>query len=539
MSTRGTDQLRRRTIAVGSGKGGVGKSTTAVNLAVIAARFGRRVGLIDLDPLSNLATILDVAEEALEPVRLNVASLGNSGRRSPAAILDAATVPLFPRIDLLFPTPKLDQAASASLLSRLFETAAPELINRYNIILLDMPAGIGHHENLAFLPHVGTLVVVTNPEPTSHVSAGGYVRVALEVEPSLSVRFWHNKYHEVSGGTFNPGDVIGNYNAMVEDELKVPVDESSRIVTIARVPTDKALDLLQQSMSVEVHTMAKMLETMDMIHRSVIADIQTDDQLSSEAINRVRYQLARSEAHTAEDLISEASSGAIPDGDETEAELRAVRAFVSRYAAHPLTGPLRKAMAAVLAAGEHAADQESLFASTSADKRPQALAEQVTRRLLVAVKKGATNSFQRNLGGILVFHLSFLKLLGSVKVRRLIASVVPRRRESGRIVRSRRTQIRSLVERNEIYHQRYFALVKTLFPVVERQIHRLIDANGFQTLTLRDSSGTINRNAYLKLLTNNLHDSLHAGLGVYVGFKFSAAGKAIEDGARRLLKEVS
>ncbi|MEA3032485.1 MAG: ATP-binding protein involved in chromosome partitioning [Sphingomonadales bacterium] len=43
------EKLVRTVIAVGSGKGGVGKSTVAANLAIALARRGRKVGLVDAD----------------------------------------------------------------------------------------------------------------------------------------------------------------------------------------------------------------------------------------------------------------------------------------------------------------------------------------------------------------------------------------------------------------------------------------------------------------------------------------------------------
>lgn len=74
-------------VAVGSGKGGVGKTTLAVNLAVSLARVGRRVGLLDADVygpnvplmLGTSATPKIVGQDRIEPLEqfgLKVISVG-------------------------------------------------------------------------------------------------------------------------------------------------------------------------------------------------------------------------------------------------------------------------------------------------------------------------------------------------------------------------------------------------------------------------------------------------------------------------------
>ncbi|MDR1932165.1 MAG: P-loop NTPase [Spirochaetales bacterium] len=545
--------LRAKSFAVGSGKGGVGKSTTALNLAVYYAKLGIKTALCDLDPLSNIATILDLSEDKLAKVQEEIPD-------GPCLPGDY-TLPVFTNLDLLFPRPKLKRGESARLLSKLFASFAEYLDNRYDLLVYDLPAGIGQEENLSFLPFTNNLLVVTNAEPTSHVSAGGYIKAALEVAADIRIFFWHNKYSLIQDSGFNPRQVIENYNRYVQEELRLDPRSLKYVRDIAFVPHEPSLDLLQSSLSLEGSVRVKLLESCDLLQKKLLSDIPDGLDMDENSKNLIKHYIARRPRIPQVEIFCREleeyyagfyrNSGITPGfgkflekkkmksfSDNNRAALRKYIRTVKSSAlreralrtARVIEGSLEEIRDGLRGAGNKAASQT----------------EKIIHEYLVRLlKDGAACSakldgFTRNLLGMLLFYFALSKILNARSVQNLIYEFVPKRKNSrGVLVRDKNRQIHYLVEKDELYHAKYFSLIKTLFPVITNQLAALVKTFGLGAFVLRTAgSRETNRNAYLKLLTNFVHDAVHAGLGVFIGFKFNSASESIKKGAKDLLGEL-
>jgi chromosome partitioning protein len=146
----------KRVIAVTNQKGGVGKTTTAVNLAASLAATRRRVLLIDLDPQGNATMGAGVDKRTVEPTSGNVL-LGECE-------IAAALVPVDPGGFTLLPGNDELTAAEVRLLTVLagremrLRNAIRAVRNLYDVILIDCPPALNMLTVNALVAADGVLV---------------------------------------------------------------------------------------------------------------------------------------------------------------------------------------------------------------------------------------------------------------------------------------------------------------------------------------------------------------------------------------------
>lgn len=130
-----------RVIAVANQKGGVGKTTTAVNLSACLAEQGRRVLLVDLDPQANATSGLGFRKEPGRSLyRALVEGTSAAGFIQPTAFEGLDLVPS--EIDLA--GCEVEIARGESYLHRLRSALEPvSRSDRYDFILLDCSPSLG------------------------------------------------------------------------------------------------------------------------------------------------------------------------------------------------------------------------------------------------------------------------------------------------------------------------------------------------------------------------------------------------------------
>ena len=187
----------RNIIAVSSGKGGVGKSTVAVNLAVALAQDGARVGLMDADVYGpNVPIMLGVSDAKPELAANQLIPIEAHGvRLMSMAVLQPGDKPMIVRGPILHGLVK----------QFLTDVKWGEL----DYLIVDMPPGTGDVQlSLAQLVPVQGAVLVTTPQDVSVADVRRALRMFETVQiPVLGVV--ENMSYFIAPDTGNRYDIFG------------------------------------------------------------------------------------------------------------------------------------------------------------------------------------------------------------------------------------------------------------------------------------------------------------------------------------------
>jgi chromosome partitioning protein len=131
---------RARVVAIANQKGGVGKTTTSVNLAASLAAQGRRVLLVDMDPQGNACSGLGVYASADEKTLYHVL-LGQAGLDAIVRPTEVGGLSLAPANTQLIGA-EIELVSELARETRL-KRALAKLVDRYDVVLLDCPPSLG------------------------------------------------------------------------------------------------------------------------------------------------------------------------------------------------------------------------------------------------------------------------------------------------------------------------------------------------------------------------------------------------------------
>ncbi|MFK5915013.1 MAG: MinD/ParA family protein [Woeseiaceae bacterium] len=217
---------KTKIITISSGKGGVGKTCTSVNLALLLAQQGYKVCLFDAD--ANLANINIMLKLAPEFTLYHVIS----GQKSLSDItLTKNGIQVIPGASGLTDFFSLTSAQQKRLLKTM-----QDLKTKYDYLIIDNPAGI--NENiLSYINYSDHGVIVISPEPTSLTDAFALVRVLHKrgSKKLLNIIVNNAPHEEFAGKIFK------RFSAAVEQHIGCQLNYLGYVVSDPKIATSVCL----------------------------------------------------------------------------------------------------------------------------------------------------------------------------------------------------------------------------------------------------------------------------------------------------------
>ncbi len=176
-------EKRARIITITSGKGGVGKTSVTVNLAIALSRLGLRIAILDVDfGLANVDLLFGITPKhtLLDLIRdeKSIFEVMTDGPNNIKFLSGGSGVEELTRLD----RKKLHKFISnIALLDKL-----------YDIILIDTGAGLSRNV-MSFIMAADEIILVTTPEPTAITDAYALVKMVSRRDRKKIIRILVNK----------------------------------------------------------------------------------------------------------------------------------------------------------------------------------------------------------------------------------------------------------------------------------------------------------------------------------------------------------
>lgn len=182
---------KTRIIAITSGKGGVGKSNLAVNMAIAYAQLGKKVTLIDGDlGMANVNVLMNIVPQ------YNLMHVINKQKTMQEIVNET-------EFGIKF-------IAGANGFSKIANLTVDELdyfakqfsmLGNSDIIIIDTGAGIANNV-LQFVAAADEVYVVTTPEPTAITDAYGIIKIITTelVDREMNLKLLVNRVHSADEG---------------------------------------------------------------------------------------------------------------------------------------------------------------------------------------------------------------------------------------------------------------------------------------------------------------------------------------------------